>query len=68
MSEDEVPAEMTELDQWGGRIMARLDDGWCAALDRNTLRCRIYERRPTVCRDYQVGGTECIAERSVAQL
>ena len=68
MGEDEVPAELTELDNWGGRIMARLDDGWCAALDRDTMRCRIYERRPTVCRDYQVGGSECIAERSAAQL
>ena len=68
MGEDEVPAEMTELDHWGGRIMARLDDGWCAALDRGTMRCRIYERRPTVCRDYQMGGSECIAERSAAQL
>ena len=68
MGEDEVPAELTELDNWGGRIMARLDDGWCAALDRDTMRCRIYERRPTLCREYQVGGSECIAERSAAQL
>ena len=68
MSEDEVPAEMTEPDHWGGRIMARLGDGWCAALDRDSMRCRIYERRPTVCRDFEMGGSECIAERSAAQL
>lgn len=48
--------------------MARLDDGWCAALDRDTMLCGIYERRPTVCRDYRVGGSDCIAERSIATL
>jgi Fe-S-cluster containining protein len=67
MGDDEVPEEMIEIDPWGGRIMQRID-GWCAALDRNTMQCRIYERRPAVCRDYQVGGSECIAERSAAKL
>ena len=27
------------------------------------MRCTIYERRPGVCRDYLMGGLECIAER-----
>jgi Fe-S-cluster containining protein len=40
-----------------------LDDGWCAALDRDTLLCRIYERRPLVCRELEVGSPECLAER-----
>jgi Fe-S-cluster containining protein len=64
MSEDDVPLHLTEEDRWGGRIMAREDDGWCAALDRETLLCGIYERRPAICRDYEMGGTDCIAERS----
>src|SRR6476619_5823099 len=64
MSEDAVPLHLTEEDPWGGRVMARGDDGWCAALDRDTLLCGIYERRPTICRDYEMGGTDCIAERS----
>ena len=68
MGEDDVPPELTEIDQWGGWIMARLSDGWCAALDRATLRCTIYARRPTICRDYQVGGSDCIAERAAARL
>ena len=68
MGEDEVPLELTEVDRWGGRIMARFDDGWCAALDRHTMLCRVYERRPAVCREYQVGGSDCIAERSAAML
>ncbi len=66
LGDDDVPPDLTEVDRWGGRIMARSDDGWCAALDRNTMLCRIYEHRPTVCRDYQVGGDDCIAERSRA--
>lgn len=64
MGEDDVPARLTARDQWGGWVMRRLEDGWCAALDRNTLRCTIYARRPNVCREYQVGDYECMGERS----
>ena len=64
MSEDDVPLHLTVEDRWGGRVMARADDGWCAALDRDTLLCGIYERRPAICRDYEVGGADCISERS----
>jgi len=68
MGEDDVPLEFTEVDRWGGRVMARLDDGWCAALDRDTMLCGVYDRRPAVCRDYPVGGSDCIVERSSAAL
>jgi len=68
MGEDDVPPEFTEADQWGGQVMTRLDDGWCAALDRDTMRCRVYERRPAVCRDFGMGGSDCIAERAAASL
>lgn len=44
--------------------MSRLDDGWCTALDRDTMLCGIYKRRPTVCRDFPVGGDDCITERA----
>jgi len=45
MGDDEsVPAELTIQDQWGGWVMHRLDDGWCAALDRHTMRCTIYQQ------------------------
>lgn len=64
LGDDDVPSALIEVDRWGGQIMARRDDGWCAALDRKTLLCGIYERRPTVCRDFQVGGSDCIAERA----
>jgi Fe-S-cluster containining protein len=66
LGDDDVPPALTAVDQWGGWIMARGDDGWCAALDRKTMLCRIYERRPTVCRDFQLGGIDCIEERSRA--
>lgn len=63
MGEDDVPAALTAEDRWGGWVMRRLNDGWCAALDRHTLRCTIYERRPAVCRDFPVGQSECLTER-----
>ena len=41
-----VPDSFIEIDKWGRMRMARLDDGWCSALDRNTMLCMIYEKRP----------------------
>jgi uncharacterized protein (DUF2132 family) len=64
MGDDEIPADLTVEDQWGGWVMLRLKDGRCAALNRNTMKCTIYEHRPTVCRDYQTGASDCISERS----
>ncbi|MDP2694890.1 MAG: YkgJ family cysteine cluster protein [Gallionella sp.] len=63
MGDDDIPVNLTEQDKWGGWIMKRLDDGWCSALNRNTMLCTIYERRPLICRDYQVGDSDCIKER-----
>ena len=59
-----VPEMYVEIDKWGGMVMARLDDGWCAALDRNTMKCTIYDKRPLICREFEMGGYECLAERS----
>ena len=59
-----VPDNFVEIDRWGGSRMSRLDDGWCSALDRNTMRCMIYENRPKVCRDFEMGEYECISERA----
>ena len=44
--------------------MQRDDDGWCTALDRNTLMCTIYENRPLVCREFEMGSQECLDERA----
>ena len=68
LGEDDIPAELTTRDNWGGWVMARLDDGWCAALDRNTLLCTIYERRPWICGDYQAGDHDCLEQRTLHHL
>ena len=65
-TDTEVPDRYIEVDKWGGRRMARLDDGCCSALDRNTMLCLIYEQRPGICRELEMGGYECLAERAGA--
>jgi Fe-S-cluster containining protein len=59
-----VPDRFIEQSEAGGLVMARLDDGWCAALDRNTMLCTIYEKRPWVCREFEMGSYECRVERA----
>jgi len=68
MGEDDPPADFIATDSWGGQVMRRLDDGWCAAVDRVTMLCRIYERRPGVCREFRMGGSECLTERLALNL
>ena len=63
ISDTGVPEHYIDTNSWGARVMTRLDDGWCAALDRDSLRCMIYDKRPSICRDFEMGGHECIAER-----
>jgi Fe-S-cluster containining protein len=59
-----VPDVFVEEDQWGSSRMRRLADGWCAALDRNTMLCTIYEKRPLICREFATGSDDCITERN----
>ncbi|MCL6416641.1 YkgJ family cysteine cluster protein [Aestuariirhabdus sp. Z084] len=59
-----VPERFIDTDRWGGMTMARLDDGWCAALDRDTMSCTIYELRPLICREFEMGSAECVVERT----
>ncbi|MCP2074418.1 UNVERIFIED_ORG: Fe-S-cluster containining protein [Pseudomonas lini] len=58
-----VPERFIDTDDWGGEVMLRLDDGWCAALDRDSMMCTIYEKRPLICREFEMGAPECIEER-----
>jgi Fe-S-cluster containining protein len=60
-----VPERFIETDDWGSQTMARLDDGWCAALDRRTMSCSIYRLRPLICREFEMGGSDCLEERLV---
>ena len=63
MGDDDIPPEYVQRDAWGGEVMTRRADGLCAALDRNTMLCRIYAIRPSVCRDFAVGSSDCLTER-----
>ncbi|MBT5388090.1 MAG: YkgJ family cysteine cluster protein [Porticoccaceae bacterium] len=58
-----VPREYISEDRWGAETMTRLADGWCAALDRSTMMCRIYEHRPWICREFEMGAQDCQVER-----
>jgi len=63
-----VPFHYIAHDKWGSEVMKRADDGWCQALDRNTLMCSIYESRPLICREFEMASDECITERDIAGL
>lgn len=64
LTETGVPDRYIATDEWGSEVMAQLDDGWCIALDRDTMRCTIYENRPWVCREFEMGSYECVEERT----
>ncbi|HET9032515.1 MAG TPA: YkgJ family cysteine cluster protein [Dokdonella sp.] len=59
MADDPTPEHLIDQDENGMDVMRRLDDGWCTALDRDTMRCTIYSLRPQVCRDFDMGGHDC---------
>ena len=63
ISDTGVPSEYIYVDAYGSESMLRLDDGLCSALDRDTQMCSIYENRPWVCREFEMGSYECINER-----
>tara|TARA_R110002124_G_scaffold91508_10_gene232953 strand:- start:1467 stop:1667 length:201 start_codon:yes stop_codon:yes gene_type:complete len=64
ITETGVPEKYIAEDKWGGEVMLRLEDGWCAAVDRETMLCTIYENRPLICREFEMGGFECLDERT----
>ena len=64
MGDAAAPPALSREEAWGGTPLPRPADSWCAALDRNTMRCSIYERRPHLCREYPEGGDDCLVERS----
>ena len=63
IGDNDVADRFIDLSSWGGEVMRRGEDGWCVAVDRDTMRCTIYEQRPQVCRDFQTGSAECLVER-----
>ena len=65
ISDTGVPDVHISRDEWGAETMLRLDDGWCSAIDRETFRCSIYENRPLICREFEMGSYECNVERAI---
>lgn len=65
ISDTGVPDMHISRDKWGSETMLRLDDGWCSAIDRETFMCTIYENRPLICREFELGSYECSNERAV---
>jgi Fe-S-cluster containining protein len=63
-NDPEVPIKFIEKNSLGEWSMARLEDGWCAALDRKTMQCTIYEIRPWICREFEEGESECLSARA----
>lgn len=63
LGDRDVPPRFIDTDPWGGEVMRRLDDGWCAALDRDSMRCTIYAVRPLICREFELGAAECLEQR-----
>lgn len=55
-----VPEEHIHNDEFGTQTMLRLDDGWCSALNRKTMQCSIYNQRPWLCREFEMGSVECL--------
>jgi len=65
ISDTGVPEHHIYQDAHGNESMLRLDDGWCSALNRDTLLCSIYDNRPWVCREFAMGSYECVDERTI---
>ena len=66
ISDTGVPQQHISTDQWGAETMKRLDDGWCSALDRDSMLCTIYDRRPWICREFEMGSYDCVSQRTAS--
>lgn len=63
LPDDEPPAQFIERDDHGAEIMGKGEDGWCLALDRDSMSCSIYQQRPWVCREFAMASEDCIEVR-----
>ncbi len=61
---DRVPHRYVDIDRHGMETMAKDEDGWCAAIDPVRLRCSIYADRPAICRQFAMGGGDCLDIRA----
>lgn len=51
-------------DNFAGLFRGQESQDRCLWFDAEARRCRHYEWRPQVCRDYELGGFACLASRS----
>lgn len=63
MAGDRVPAHLTTFDEQGRPVMARDEEGWCLAIDGARMCCSIYASRPGICREFAMGGGQCVEVR-----
>lgn len=61
-----LPSELIqEIDEhFGGLYRGQEPPERCLWFDAIARRCRHYEWRPQLCRDYELGGVACLAARS----
>lgn len=52
LTKEEVQRGIVAYDRKKPFFIARGEDGYCAQIDRKTLRCIVYEDRPLRCRRY----------------
>lgn len=58
---DIIPEHLMEWDDSQVHRVMIMKGDICAALKDG--QCMIYENRPTVCRDFEVGGQDCLTAR-----
>lgn len=61
-----------DLTVWhGNQVYLRMEDGHCAALELGAaagdFACRVYDRRPAICRELGRGTPACLGERDVKE-
>ena len=64
--EDEIPNALVRVAADGTRFMAQREDRTCVALQDN--RCTIYEKRPQICRSFEIDGKVCNRTRERAAI
>lgn len=64
MPQDRVPRHLTATTDRGLTVMARNEEGWCAAIDPLNMCCTIYDERPMICRKFAMGSAYCRSERA----
>ena len=60
ISDTGVPEQFIQTHDDGMQTMKRSSDGWCSALNRDSMQCSIYSNRPWLCREFDMGSEDCL--------